>query len=67
MVNKVMGALFGLGWFCVATRVCSERDISVDTFFMGSAVLIAGFMAGSNNESRVKILTLSQRRKSNGV
>lgn len=50
MINKVMGALFGLGWFCVATRVCSERDISVDTFFMGSAVLIAGFMAGSNNE-----------------
>lgn len=50
MVDKVMGTLFGLGWFCVATRVCSEKDISIDTFFMGSAVLIAGFMAGRNKE-----------------
>jgi hypothetical protein len=50
MVDKVMGALFGLGWFCVATRACSVGDISVDTFFMGSAILIAGFMAGRDDE-----------------
>lgn len=49
MIDTVFGVLFGLGWFYTATRAGSEGNISADTFFIGCAVLIAGFMAGRNN------------------
>jgi hypothetical protein len=50
MADKVFGVLSGLGWIYVASRAVEEGNVSADTFFIGCAVLIAGFMAGRDNE-----------------
>lgn len=50
MVDTVMGVLFGLGWFYTATLADADGNISADAYFIGLAVLIAGFMAGRDNK-----------------
>lgn len=49
-MGLIVGIILGGAWMYFACTAVENGSISVDTFLMGCAVLIAGFMAGRDNE-----------------